>query len=113
VDHNTPKAISCRIAALLDLPADDRVVGEISDDRSDWVDAWCDVTGRPAAVYVEYSIFDPAEKSFTRTEVSFAGDVAGDQIRALLNNDSIDPYGDVRVTVCRWWLRFAREDYAA
>ena len=113
MDHYTPKAITGRITALLGLPTDDRVVGEINDERSEWVDAWCDITGRAAAVFVEYSVFDADEKSYTRTDMSFAGDVAGDQIRALLNDDAIDLYGDVRVTVCRWWLRFARDEYAA
>ncbi|NKY47996.1 hypothetical protein [Nocardia cerradoensis] len=98
----TPAAL---IAAALGIDADDRVRIEVT--RDGWDNAMCEETGAPGAVEVEWVTVDG-----DRTDRTFAGDIAGDHINALLLSDQVDQYETITVKVCRAYLRFVHPQLA-
>lgn len=102
------------VKAILGLPAsEDRIVVAVTDSAGEWADAWCKVTGRPAGVVVEYSVWDEEEGAAVAAEAAYAGDIAGNHVRALLERDDLVAGERIEVTVCTWWLRFTHADYVA
>lgn len=104
---NHPRYKDTRDVMLaLDLPEfDDRISVYVTKSECDWAYAHCDITDKPAAFVVDYAVLD--DDGYTLTEASFAGDIAGDEIRALLNSEKVSESEEFRITASYWWLRYA------
>ncbi|MCM6777905.1 hypothetical protein NDR87_31595 [Nocardia sp. CDC159] len=97
-------------AAALGITSDDRVRVDIA--RDGWDNAWCEETGRPAAVTVGWSTWDSDERAWLPTDRTVAGDIAAAYINSLLASDLTDPSEPIMVTVSRHYLRYMHPDIA-
>lgn len=93
------------VAEALGLVADDRIRVEITP-GADWDFQWCEETGRPAAVTVTWSTWDGDDASYSLTDRTIAGDIAGGFINTIAASDQTDPCETITVEVSRQWVRY-------
>lgn len=93
------------VAEAIGLVNDTRIRVEITR-GANWDFVWCEETGRPAAAIITWSTWDSEEASYSLTDRTVAGDIAGGFINTIAASDQTDPSETITVEVSRQWVRY-------